>query len=344
MKLRVLVTGGAGYIGSHTVLELVQNGYSVMVIDNLSNSSEESLKRVQKLTGKTVEFREMDIRDTPELTMLMKNWRPDGVIHFAGLKSVSESVENPAEYYSCNVLGTMSVVAAMKAASVKTIVFSSSATVYGEPDKVPVDENSRLDPQNPYGQTKLAVEELLRAICTSEENWRAVVLRYFNPVGAHPSGIIGEDPSGIPNNLMPYICQVAVGKLEELRVFGDDWPTKDGTGVRDYIHVVDLAEGHLKALETAASPAMKDNPYKIYNLGTGCGYSVLDLITAFEKANNLKIKWKQVPRRPGDIAQCWADPSLAMKEMGWKAQKGLEEMCADSWRWQSQNPEGFKEI
>ncbi len=333
--MKILVTGGAGYIGSHTVLELLQDGHEVTVIDNLSNSKEESLRRVKKLTAKDLFFQRLDLSDRVSLKDLFSSEKIEAVIHFAGLKAVGESVSRPLDYYRNNVTGTLILLEEMAAAGVKKIVFSSSATVYGDPATVPIREDFPLGPTNPYGRTKLMIEEILRDLGDAQPDWEITLLRYFNPIGAHPSGQIGEDPNGIPNNLLPFISQVAVGKRDHLRVFGDDYPTRDGTGVRDYIHVVDLAIGHLKALENSRPGT------EIYNLGTGLGYSVLEMITAFEQAAGRKIPYEIVERRPGDIAECYADPSRAKATLGWSAQRGIEEMCADAWRWQSGNPEGY---
>ncbi len=336
--MNVLVTGGAGYIGSHTCLELLKNGDSVVVLDNLSNSSMEGLRRVEELTGKKPAFFKSDLLDIDAVRKVFTACPDiDSVIHFAGLKAVGESVEQPQRYYENNITGTLNLCRVMAENNVKNIVFSSSATVYGDPATVPITEDFPLSCTNPYGRTKLMVEDILSDLHVADPKWNVVLLRYFNPVGAHKSGRIGEDPSGIPNNLMPYISQVAVGTLPELSVFGDDYDTPDGTGVRDYIHVVDLALGHLKALnKLMAKPGVV-----IYNLGTGNGYSVLDMVKAFEEASNKKVAYKIVARRTGDIAQCFADPALAYKELGWKAERGLKEMCEDTWRWQSENPEGF---
>lgn len=336
--MNILVTGGAGYIGSHTCLELLEAGNRVIVLDNLSNSSPEGLHRVEELTGKKVEFHEVDLLDVKAVQNVFTSCPDiDAVIHFAGLKAVGESVEQPQRYYENNITGTLNLSRAMAEHNVKNIVFSSSATVYGDPATVPILEDFPLSCTNPYGRTKLMVEDILSDLHVADPEWNVVLLRYFNPVGAHKSGRIGEDPSGIPNNLMPYISQVAVGALTELSVFGDDYSTPDGTGVRDYIHVVDLALGHIAALDKLATkPGVV-----IYNLGTGNGYSVLDMVKAFEKASGKNVPYKIVDRRPGDIAQCFADPTLAAKELGWKATRGLEEMCEDTWRWQSQNPDGF---
>ena len=335
----IIVTGGAGYIGSHTCLELLNNGYRVTVIDNLSNASREGLRRVEELTGKPVEFFKADLLDPDALDLFFSIHNDaDGVIHFAGLKAVGESVARPLLYYQNNITGTLNLCQAMTKYGIKNIVFSSSATVYGDPASVPITEEfPLLACTNPYGRTKAMIEDILRDIHVADNSWNIALLRYFNPVGAHKSGRIGEDPNGIPNNLMPYISQVAVGKLPELSVFGNDYPTHDGTGVRDYIHVVDLAVGHLKALEK-----LSQKPGVVtYNLGTGKGYSVLDMVKAFEEASGRKIPYKIAPRRAGDIAQCYADPSLARRELGWQAERGLKEMCEDSWRWQSMNPQGY---
>ena len=335
--MRILVTGGAGYIGSHTCLELLQAGYEVIVVDNLSNSSEESLERVQRLTGKRLEFHKVDLLDKEGLDAIFEKSQLDAVIHFAGLKAVGESVTIPLRYYHNNVTGTVILCEVMGSHNVKNIVFSSSATVYGDPHKVPITEDFPLSPTNPYGRTKLIIEEILRDLHGSDEAWRVVLLRYFNPVGAHPSGVIGEDPHGIPNNLLPYIAQVAVGKLSVLPVFGNDYPTNDGTGIRDYIHVVDLSIAHVSALARVFS----DPGVVTYNLGTGQGYSVLEMVSAFEKASGKKIPYRIVGRRPGDIAACYADSSLAKVEMGWSARRGIDDMCADTWHWQSKNPNGY---
>lgn len=335
--MKILVTGGAGYIGSHTCLELLQAGYEVVVVDNLSNSKEESLKRVQELAGKTLEFHKVDLLDKEALKAVFDSASIEAVVHFAGLKAVGESVTIPLHYYHNNVTGTLVLCEVMERHGVKNIVFSSSATVYGDPHTVPITEDFPLSPTNPYGRTKWMIEEILRDLHRTDEAWNIALLRYFNPVGAHPSGRIGEDPNGIPNNLLPYIAQVAVGKLSELPVFGNDYPTPDGTGVRDYIHVVDLSVGHLAALLKLTS-----NPGIVtYNLGTGRGFSVLEMVSAFEKASGKKIAYNIVGRRAGDIASCYADPSKAKKELDWSADKGIDEMCADSWHWQSSNPNGY---
>lgn len=333
----VLVTGGAGYIGSHTVLLLLEAGYSVVVLDNLSNSSRESLNRVERLTGKSLEFIEGDIRDSDCLNQLFESRDIASVIHFAGLKAVGESVAQPLRYYDCNVTGTLMLLEAMDSAGVRTMVFSSSATVYGDPASVPIREDFPLSATNPYGATKLHIEGMLRDLYRSDDRWCIALLRYFNPVGAHKSGQIGEDPCGIPNNLMPYIAQVAVGKRERLDIFGGDYPTQDGTGVRDYIHVMDLAEGHLAALR-----ALEDKKSMITaNLGTGRGYSVLEMVNAFSAATGREVPYRIVDRRPGDVASCYSDPAHAERVLAWKATRGIDAMCADHWRWQKQNPDGY---
>jgi len=336
--MKILVTGGAGYIGSHTCVELLQAGYEVTVVDNLSNSKEESLERVREISGRGLEFYKVDLNDKETLSAVFGRAPIDAVIHFAGLKAVGESVAMPWHYYHNNVAGTLVLCDVMKEYGVKNLVFSSSCTVYGEPHKVPITEDFPLSATNPYGRSKLMIEEILRDLWVADNTWNIALLRYFNPVGAHPSGRIGEDPNGIPNNLLPYISQIAVGRLAELSVFGNDYPTSDGTGVRDYIHVVDLAIGHLRALEK-----LKSNPGAVtYNLGTGRGNSVLEVISAFEKACGNRIPYKIVPRRPGDIAEAYADPSKAQQDLGWAADKGLDEMCEDIWRWQSLNPDGYR--
>jgi UDP-glucose 4-epimerase len=333
----VLVTGGAGYIGSHTCVELLAAGHDVVVVDNLSNSKPAALARVQQIAGRGLGFVQADLRDEAALTALLGERRFDAVIHFAGLKAVGESTEIPLDYYDNNVQGTLCLCRAMAAAGVKRLVFSSSATVYGDPASVPIREDFPLNATNPYGRTKLFIEEILRDLHRADAGWDIALLRYFNPVGAHPSGHIGEDPNGIPNNLMPFIAQVAVGKRPELKVFGDDYDTPDGTGVRDYIHVVDLARGHLAALAR-----LMDAPGVVtYNLGTGRGYSVLEMVRAFAAAAGREIPYRIVERRPGDIATCWADPALAAAELGWRAGLGVEAMVADHWRWQHNNPDGF---
>jgi len=337
--MSILVTGGAGYIGSHTCLELLNAGFDVVVIDNLDNSKQESLERVQQLTGKKLKFYHNDLLDKDAVRTIFTENRIDSVIHFAGLKAVGESNRIPLSYYHNNITSTLILCEIMSEFKVFNLVFSSSATVYGDPAKVPVTEDFPLGPTNPYGRTKYMIEFVLRDLYASNSSWNIVLLRYFNPVGAHPSGRIGEDPNGIPNNLFPYITQVAVGKLDSLSVFGNDYPTPDGTGVRDYIHVVDLAVGHLKALDK-----LKQNPGIVeYNLGTGQGYSVLDVIKTFEKAAGTNIPYQIVDRRTGDAASCYADPGKAEQELGWTAEKGLYDMCADSWRWQSGNPNGYED-
>ncbi|MCI8321717.1 MAG: UDP-glucose 4-epimerase GalE [Dorea sp.] len=335
---KVLITGGAGYIGSHTALELLNTGYEVVVYDNLSNSSRESLKRVEELTGKTVKFYEGDVLDAAKLTKMFEAEGIDAVIHCAALKAVGESVRKPLEYYRNNINGTLTLMDVMRTVGVKNIVFSSSATVYGSPEVMPITEDCpKGQCTNPYGWTKSMMEQIMTDLQKADPEWNVILLRYFNPVGAHKSGRIGEDPKGIPNNLMPYITQVAVGKLEKLGVFGDDYDTPDGTGVRDYIHVVDLAVGHVKAIDYILTNPGLD----IINLGTGVGYSVLDMVKAFSKACGKELPYEIKPRREGDIAMCYADPDKALKVLGWKAERGLDEMCEDSWRWQSQNPDGY---
>jgi len=337
--MHILVTGGAGYIGSHTCLELLESGHDVTVIDNLCNASREGLRRVEKLTGRKVRFFQVDLLDADALdTVFRQSEDAAAVIHFAGLKAVGESVAKPLLYYHNNLTGTINLCRCMQRNGVKNMVFSSSATVYGDPASVPITEDfPLLACTNPYGRTKAMIEDILRDLYVADNEWNISLLRYFNPVGAHKSGEIGEDPNGLPNNLMPYISQVAVGRLEQLSVFGDDYPTPDGTGVRDYIHVVDLAKGHLCALEK-----LTENPGVVtYNLGTGRGYSVLEMIRAFEQASGKEIPYIIAPRRQGDIAQCYADPSLAARELGWKAERDLDAMCADTWNWQSKNPRGY---
>ena len=337
--MNILVTGGTGYIGSHTVIELLGAGHSVAVVDNLSNSSPESLRRVETITGRPVPFYEADIRDREALEAVFAEQRFDCCIHFAGLKAVGESVQKPWEYYENNIGGTLSLVDVMRRHDCKNIIFSSSATVYGDPTVIPITEKCPKGRcTNPYGQTKSMLEEILTDIQKADPEWNVVLLRYFNPIGAHASGLIGEDPSGIPNNLMPYITQVAVGRREKLSVYGNDYDTPDGTGIRDYIHVVDLAKGHvaaLKAIQTKCGTA-------VYNLGTGKGYSVLDMVKAFETATGVPVPYVIAPRRPGDIAESWSDPSKAARELGWKAEKSIEDMCRDSWNWQKKNPNGYK--
>ncbi|MBR1633979.1 MAG: UDP-glucose 4-epimerase GalE [Lachnospiraceae bacterium] len=337
--MKILVTGGAGYIGSHTCVELLNAGHEVIVLDNLSNSSEKSLDRVREIAGKDLVFYKGDIRDRACLEKIFSQDGIDAVIHFAGLKAVGESVEKPWEYYENNIAGTLTLVDVMRQNGCKNIIFSSSSTVYGTPEEIPVTEQTPKGTcTNPYGWTKSMLEQILSDIQKADPQWNVILLRYFNPIGAHPSGKIGENPNGIPNNLMPYITQVAVGKLEKLGVFGDDYDTPDGTGVRDYIHVVDLAIGHVAALRKVQENA----GLKVYNLGTGVGYSVLDIVKNFEEATGQKIPYEIKPRRAGDIAANYADASLAKEEMGWEAQFGIREMCADSWRWQSNNPNGYE--
>ncbi len=335
--MRVLLTGGAGYIGSHTAIVLIEAGYEVVIFDNFSNSSPESIRRVEQIVGEKIPLVTGDIRSREDLQRLFEAYTIDVVIHFAGLKAVGESVAHPLKYYDNNLHGTTLLCEVMAEYGCKAMVFSSSATVYGDPHTVPIKEEFPLCATNPYGRTKLFIEEMLRDVSTSDKAWRVVLLRYFNPVGAHHSGLIGEDPNGIPNNLMPFITQTAVGKRESLSVFGGDYPTTDGTGVRDYIHVVDLALGHLKAVEKITSLA----GVLSVNLGTGRGYSVLEMIKAFEKVSGRAIPYTIAPRRSGDIASCYADPSYAKEVLGWEATRGLEEMCQDSWRWQEQNPHGY---
>lgn len=336
--MAVLVTGGAGYIGSHTSIELLEEGYDVVIVDNLCNSDKIVIERIKELSGKTPKFYEIDITDKEKMEVVFKENEIDSIIHFAALKAVGESVSMPMEYYSNNIGSTLVLFELMKKYNVKNFVFSSSATVYGDPETLPIVEDSSLFVTNPYGRTKLMVEDMLRDICFADKSLNVAILRYFNPIGAHKSGRIGEEPNGIPNNIMPYITKVAVGQLPYLNVFGDDYDTVDGTGVRDYIHVLDLSHGHVKALEK-----LSENPGIVtYNLGTGKGYSVLELVNAFSKASGKEIPYKITERRPGDIAACYADPTKAEKELGWKAKYGIDEMCEDSWRWQSQNPNGYK--
>ena len=335
--MAILVTGGAGYIGSHACLELLRAGHEVVVVDNLSNSREDAVHRVEHLAGKRLAFHRVDIRDRAGLEAVFAGASIDSVMHFAGLKAVGESVGQPLRYFDNNITGTIVLLEVMKQQAVKTLVFSSSATVYGDPASVPIREDFPLSAYNPYGRSKLFIEDMLRDLIRAEPEWRIALLRYFNPTGADPSGDIGEDPNGIPNNLVPYLAQVAVGTLEELPVYGGDYPTRDGTGVRDYIHVTDLVLGHLKALEKLA----RGPGIVTYNLGTGQGYSVLDVIHAFERAAGKPIPHRIVDRRPGDAAECWADPSLAGRELGWTATRDLDVMCADVWRWQTQNPNGY---
>lgn len=336
--MAILVTGGAGYIGSHTCVELLKAGYEVIVIDNLVNSKEESITRIREITGKPLTFYKADLLDKQALNKIFKNKSIEAVMHFAGLKAVSESISFPLRYYHNNIAGTLTLLEIMQIHGVKKIVFSSSATVYGNPHTVPITEDFPLSTTNPYGQTKLIIEQILSDLYYSEPDWNIAILRYFNPIGAHPSGKIGEDPNGIPNNLVPYITQVAIGKLRVLNIFGSDYETPDGTGVRDYIHVVDLAAGHIKALQK-----LNENPGNVvYNLGTGKGYSVLEIINTFSKVTGKEIPYRFVERRPGDVAVSYADPSKANNELSWSAKYGLEEMCTDAWRWQRNNPEGYK--
>lgn len=337
--MKVLVTGGTGYIGSHTTLTLLRTGFDVVVLDNLCNSSVESLKRVANIAGREPVFIEGDVRDSTVLNRLFVNHSVSAVLHFAGLKAVGQSVSQPLCYYDNNMHGTQVLLQAMAEAGVFNFVFSSSATVYGEPAQIPIPETCPVGkPTNPYGRSKLMVEDMLRDLAVSDHRWCIAILRYFNPVGAHESGLIGEDPNGIPNNLLPYIAQVTLGKLPELAVFGNDYPTYDGTGVRDYIHVVDLAEGHLSALEAIR----RQNGAHVWNLGTGRGYSVLEVVHAFEEVSGQQVAYRIAPRRPGDIATYYADPSKAELELGWKAKRGLLEMMRDTWRWQQMNPNGYR--
>ena len=337
--MAVLVTGGAGYIGSHTVVELLQNNKEVVIVDNFSNSSKIVLDRIREITNKDFKFYEIDTTDEEKLEVVFKENDVDSVIHFAAYKAVGESVTKPLKYYTNNIVNTLTVLNLMNKYDVKKFVFSSSATVYGDPHTCPITEDFPLSTTNPYGATKLMIEDMLRDIAKADPTFNIVILRYFNPVGAHESGLIGEDPNDIPNNLMPYVSQVAVGKLEELSIFGNDYNTHDGTGIRDYIHVVDLAQGHLKALDK-----LDDLPGLVtYNLGTGNGYSVIDMVKAFEKSCGNEIKYKITDRRPGDVAMCYADPTKANNELGWKAKYNIEDMCNDTWNWQSKNPNGYTE-
>lgn len=335
--MKVLLTGGAGYIGSHTAVELIDAGHEVVIVDDLSNSNEKVLERLKIITGKDIKFYKADVADSDKLDEIFDENKIDAVIHFAGFKAVGESVRKPLEYYENNLCTTFNLIEKMKKYNVKNLVFSSSATVYGVPKQVPLIEGMDTWCTNPYGWTKFMNERILIDISNAEPDMSIILLRYFNPIGAHKSGLIGENPNGIPNNLMPYISQVAVGKLKELSVFGNDYDTKDGTGVRDYIHVVDLAKGHVKAIEFAE----KNNGVEIFNLGTGVGYSVLDIVEAFKKANNVEVPYKIVERRPGDVAECYADSSKAKELLGWTAEKTLEDMCMDTWNWQVNNPEGY---
>ncbi|KDB08732.1 UDP-glucose 4-epimerase [Burkholderia sp. lig30] len=336
-KGTILVTGGAGFIGSHTAVELLDHGYDVVIADNLVNSKREAVNRIERITGKTVAFHEIDVRDEAAVGRLFDAHPITAAIHFAALKAVGESVSKPLEYYQNNIGGLLAVLKVMRERNVKDFVFSSSATVYGVPERSPIDESFPLSATNPYGQSKLIAEQVLRDLQVADPSWRIATLRYFNPVGAHASGLIGEDPAGIPNNLMPYVAQVAVGKLDRLRVFGSDYPTQDGTGVRDYIHVVDLAQGHIAALDALA----RRNGSFVVNLGTGRGYSVLEVVRAFEQASGRKVPYELVARRPGDVAECYANPQAAAEIIGWRAKYGLDEMCRDHWRWQEGNPRGF---
>lgn len=333
----ILVTGGAGFIGSHTCVELLNAGYEVAIVDNLSNSKHEAVNRIEKITSKSVKFYEADILDKDALNKIFDENKIEAVIHFAGLKAVGESVSIPLKYYHNNITGTLILCEVMAAHNVKKIVFSSSATVYGNPKTVPIKEDFPLSTTNPYGSTKLMIENILRDLYVSDNEWSIALLRYFNPIGAHESGLLGEDPNGIPNNLVPYIAQVAQGRLEQLSVFGNDYPTHDGTGVRDYIHVVDLSIGHIKALEKVLNSTGQD----AYNLGTGTGYSVLDVVNAYEQASGVKINYKIVDRRPGDIAECFADPEKSKKELGWSAKLDIKKMCEDSWNFTKKNPNGL---
>ncbi len=336
--MAVLVTGGAGYIGSHTCIELIEEGHEVVIVDDLSNSSKIVVDRIEEITGTKPKFYEIDVCDKTELDKVFKENNIESIIHFAAFKAVGESVTMPLEYYSNNLISTLVLFELMKKYEVKNFVFSSSATVYGNPETCPIEENFSLSVTNPYGRTKLMIEDMIRDICYAHKDLNIAILRYFNPIGAHKSGRIGEEPSGIPNNIMPYITKVAIGQLPHLNVFGNDYDTHDGTGVRDYIHVLDLADGHVKALDK-----LSENPGLVtYNLGTGKGYSVLDLVKAFSNASGVEIPYKIAPRREGDIATCYANPSKAEKELGWKAKYGIEEMCEDSWRWQSNNPNGYE--
>jgi len=337
----ILVTGGAGYIGSHTCVELLEAGYDITAFDNLSNSHPESLERVQRITGKQLRLIHGDIRDRAALVTALRESGAQAVIHFAGLKAVGESVLQPLSYYDNNVIGSLRLLEAMGICGVKTLVFSSSATVYGDPQRLPLTEDHPLSATNPYGQTKLTVEHMLRDLQRSDSLWRIGILRYFNPVGAHKSGLIGEDPQGTPNNLMPFVAQVAVGLRPHLNVFGDDYLTSDGTGMRDYIHVVDLAIGHLRALEVLGRSTHPAECLTV-NLGTGTGYSVLEIVRAFEQTSGKRVAYKVAPRRPGDVAVCYADPGKATAVLGWRAERNLADMCADAWRWQSLNPQGYK--
>ena len=351
--MRVLVCGGAGYIGSHTCVALAERGHEAVVVDNFCNSSPAVMARLQRIIGHAPSLHRVDVRDTEALAALFAGERFDAVIHFAALKAVGESCEKPLDYFDNNIAGTIALLKAMQGAGVRRLVFSSSATVYGDPASVPIDEDAALSATNPYGRTKLVMEQLIGDVCAADPAWQAISLRYFNPVGAHPSGLIGESPNGIPNNLMPYICQVAVGKRERLQVFGGDWPTVDGTGVRDYIHVMDLAQAHVRAVEALGqvephprpgTPGPDAHPlhgHSTINLGVGRGVSVLELVRAFEAASGQPVPYRIVDRRPGDVAEVWADASLAQRLLGWKAELDVARMCEDAWRWQSMNPDGY---
>lgn len=339
-KKNILVTGASGYIGSHTCVELLQSDYSVIAVDNLCNSSKESLRRVEQITCRSIPFYEADVRDRTALDSILAKERIDACIHFAGLKAVGESVTLPLTYFENNVAGSVTLLQALGDAGIKRFVFSSSATVYGDPQTVPIDESAPLSATNPYGRSKLMVEEIINDLARSDKTWSAGILRYFNPVGAHQSGLIGEDPRGIPNNLMPYVAQVAIGRREKLSVFGNDYPTPDGTGVRDYIHVVDLARGHVAALNRLFS---KDGLFTV-NLGTGQGYSVLDAVRTFEQASERSVPYEIASRRPGDVASCYASPIAARELLNWRAEKTLKDMCVDLWRWQSMNPNGYESV
>ncbi len=337
--MSILVSGGAGYIGSHTVIELIENGYEPIIVDNLCNSKKVAIERLEKITNKKIKFYQYDLCDIEKLREVFKAEKIDACIHFAGLKAVGESCQKPLEYYQNNLISTLNLIQVMREFNCKNLVFSSSATVYGQPKSVPISEDFPLATTNPYGTTKLYIEGILKDIYKADNSFNIALLRYFNPIGAHKSGLIGEDPNGIPNNLMPFITQVAIGKLQRLSVFGDDYPTHDGTGVRDYIHVLDLAHGHILALKKL----MSGSGLVIYNLGTGKGYSVLDMVKAFEKASGKKVPYVIAPRRSGDIAECYASTALAKQELGFECKYDLSDMCEDSWRWQSQNPNGYGE-
>lgn len=347
MKQTILVTGGAGYIGSHTCVELINHGFEVIVVDNLSNSKFESIRRIEAITKQTVRFHQVDIQDKDALNPIFQQYQIDAVIHFAGLKAVGESCQLPLTYYQNNITGTLVLLECMHKNGVKNLVFSSSATVYGDPHTVPITESFPLQATNPYGRTKLFIEEILRdtsaadALNQSAQPWKIAILRYFNPIGAHHSGSIGEDPNGIPNNLMPYLSQVAIGKLPILSVFGNDYTTHDGTGVRDYIHVVDLALGHIKALQYLMKQSNEASLCEAFNLGTGNGYSVLDMVNTFSQVTGQSVPYQITPRRPGDVAACYADPALALETLDWQAERDLQQMMVDVWRWQNQNPNGF---